>query len=77
MIMEEVIMVYTTSTDTVRDVEIDRRSRRFGPLALLLSALAGLVIGWFGGQAAETNNADNIPGGAPTDNAPGSSTSDR
>ena len=70
-------MVYTTTTDTVRDVELDRRTRRFGLPALLLSALAGLIIGWFGGQAAEVNNADNIPGGAATDTAPGTSGSDR
>ena len=72
-------MVYTTRTDTVRDVDVDvdRRRRRFGLPELLLSALAGLLIGWFGGQAAEVNNADNIPGGAPTDNASGTSGSDR
>lgn len=60
-----------------RNVVYDRTTKRFGWPALVLSALVAFVLGWFGGQGAEENNADNIPGGQPTDSISGDSKSDR
>jgi hypothetical protein len=66
------------TTETRRDAAFGTTTtRRFGLPALLITALASLLIGWFGGQAAEKNNADNIPGGAPTDGVSGTTQSDR
>lgn len=65
-----------TATERRMDLETEVRTRRFGLPALLITALVSAMLGWFGGQAAEKNNVDNIPGGAPTDSVSGPSRSD-
>jgi hypothetical protein len=67
----------TVTPETRRDLDMGRTTRRYGIPALLMAALVSFVLGWFGGQAAEKNNADNIPGGEPTDSVSGPTPSDR
>lgn len=66
-----------TMTYEELDVKTGKRERRFTLPALLLTAAVSLVVGFLGGQGMEKNNADVLPGGAPTDGARGPSGSDR
>lgn len=65
-----------TTPETRADVAYTMRDRRFSMVALLITGLVALIVGFLAGQGLEKNNADVIPGGAPTDNAPGPSPSD-
>lgn len=70
-------MTTTFETRTEKDLETGRKARKYGVAALLVTAMLSFCLGWFGGQAAEKNNADNLPGGLPTDGVSGPSPTDR